>query len=595
MELMMNIKSACSLDCYDACSIILQEGKIKPDSQHELTQNFLCSHLNHFNDYETIQSPRYKGKSINLSEALEILVEKLSSTTPSKTLHYRGSGNVGLMQEVSDHFFASHGATLTDGSLCDGAGQAAITDGRGYNHALAPQEIAKSDVVIVWGRNLHTTHSHLLPYIKDKTVICIDPVKTKTAQMADLHIQLKPRGDFFLALLLSRFAFINDIADENFLEEYASEYDDFYDLTQTIRIKAILEKIDVSLGVIGKVLEIVKEKKVTILIGAGVQKYQDGYDVVRAIDSFGAVLGLHTKEGCGVNFLGDSKQGIKSEHDAIFNTKTKRISKVDTEFSNFDIVFVQGANIVNQMPDTKRVKNELGNVETLVYFGLYENETSAIADLVIPAKNFLQKNDIRLSYSSDDFIKMNILDQDGAINNNTISEYNLTKTLCNALNIKLEDEESYIGKFMELSNNGSKVKNREQPPYKDGFTTDDEEFCFLEEIDIIKEAIEIETEKFYLITPKSAKSLNSQFKKESSIYLNSNVIQSRNFKVNKMIKVLTPSGEAILKLEINNTLRDDCVLIYSGTSGVNNLTSSKISFDGNSAVYQEHTVILVQN
>jgi hypothetical protein len=32
------------------------------------------------------------------------------------------------------------------------------------------------------------------------------------------------------------------------------------------------------------------------------------------------------------------------------------------------------------------------------------------------------------------------------------------------------------------------------------------------------------------------------------------------------------------------------VLIYSGTKGVNNLTSSKHSYDGKSAIYQENKV-----
>ena len=36
----------------------------------------------------------------------------------------------------------------------------------------------------------------------------------------------------------------------------------------------------------------------------------------------------------------------------------------------------------------------------------------------------------------------------------------------------------------------------------------------------------------------------------------------------------------------------DTVLIYSGTKGVNNLTSSEVSWEGNSAAYQEEKVTI---
>ena len=50
------------------------------------------------------------------------------------------------------------------------------------------------------------------------------------------------------------------------------------------------------------------------------------------------------------------------------------------------------------MPDSSRVCKEFDKVENLIYFGLYENETSKRAKIVIPAKNFFEKEDVRLSY-----------------------------------------------------------------------------------------------------------------------------------------------------------------------------------------------------
>ena len=574
---MPNNITACPLDCYDACVISYENGKLKALKTGH-TSGFLCPHMNHFQKYETIQTPRYKGEEITMEAALKHLAQMLGESKPNEILHYRSSGNFALMQEVSDHFFASYGATLTDGTLCDGAGEAGIIEGRGSNKNMPISEIEESDVVIFWGRNPHTTSSHILPLLKDKKIIVIDPVKTKIAKMADLHLQIRPRADLHFAMLLSRFLHIDDGCDEEYLKEHASEYEEFYELTQTIRIKATLDEIDVTLGQIGELLDMLKCKKVAIVCGVGIQKYRDGADIIRAIDAFAVMLGLFGKKGCGVSYLGSSKEHISSP----FNTKAKRVSKVNTEFSNFKTVFFQGANPLSQMPDTKRVKESISQTTNVVYFGLYENETSEMASLVIPAKSFLHKNDVRTSYSHNGIMFMDKV----AETDIGISEYDLSAYLCEYFNIDIESEEFYLKYFknfaVEKSDGIWHVKNREEIPYQDGFDTDDGEFLFIDEFDATLE----NSDMLHLITMKSATSLNSQFNRQESVYLHS----SLGFKENEVVNISSVDGSVELKVKLNDDLRDDCVLIFSGTKGLNNLTSSKHSYEGKSAIYQENRV-----
>ena len=566
--------TACPLDCYDACVVVYKDGKLKGIKDGH-TAGFLCPHLNHYNEYETIKEPRYKGKEITMDEALERLVSIFKNSASKDILHYRGSGNFALMQEVTDHFFASYGATLTDGTLCDGAGEAGILEGRGSNKNMPLCEIKNSEVVIFWGRNPHTTSSHILPLIKDKTIIVIDPIKTKIAKMADLHIQLKPHSDIYLAMLLSRFLYIEGSCDEEFLEEYASEYEDYYELTQGIRIKSTLEDIDVTLGQVGDFLALIKDKRVSIVCGVGIQKYRDGADVIRSIDAFATMLGLFGKEGCGVAYLGASKEGITSP----FNTKAKRVSKVDAEFGDFESVFIQGANPLSQMPDTNRVKESIKKCKNVVYFGLYENETSEIADLIIPAKSFLYKDDVRTSYSHNGMMFMDkILDAQ-----NGISEYDLSAYLCREFGIEIKSEQDYIKYFKNFAvckmDGLYYVEGREDIPYKDGFDTDDGEFLFLEELDAQKH----KKGKFYLITPKAQTSLNSQFNRQKYAYINPFI----GFRDGESVRISSINGSVELKVKLSNDIREDCIVIFSGTKGVNNLTTSKHSYEGKSAIFQE--------
>lgn len=575
----MNTITACPLDCYDTCSIIYTDGKLK-GLKEGFTKGFLCPHLNHYETFERIEKPRFKGEIITMDEALTHLVNIIKES--KKTLHYRGNGNFALMQEITDHFFSSNGATLTDGTLCDGAGEAGIITGRGHNDIMTPQQIAKSEVVVFWGRNPHTTSSHFLPLLKDKKIIVIDPVKTKITQTADLHVQIKPHGDAEFAMLLSRFLFIEGGVDKEFVEEHAPEYEEFYELTQTIRIKAVLDNIGVALGDIGKFLELVKGKKVAILCGVGIQKYLDGADVMRTIDAFGVLLGLFGKEGCGVSYLGSSKRGIDSPF--ALTCKTKKVSKVDTKFGDFDTVFIQGSNPANQMPNTSRVVEELQKVENIIYFGLYENQTSQMADLIIPAKTFLEKNDIRTSYSTHYMYEM----PRQKVSEIGISEYELTKYLCDAFDISLKNEEDYIAHFRSFAAKNEEgvleVKGREQIAYENGFTTDDDEFLFLEELDSDRD----ESDDLYLLTCKSSTSLNSQFKVNDKVYLH----PSLGYEENQLVEVSSLSGTVRLHVTLDERLRADCVLIYSGTSGINHLTTSKKSYEGNSAVYGQNRVKL---
>ncbi len=573
----MNKLTACPLDCYDACSIVYEEGTLRGDVNHSLTQGFLCPHLNHYSNYEQITTPRYRGAEISMEKAMDILKEFIKKSDASKILHYRGHGNFGLMQGVSDYFFSKIGAILTSGSLCDSAGEAGILEGRGSNKTLDLEQIIKSEVVIVWGRNIHVSNSHLLPHLKNKKIIVIDPVKTKMAENADLHMQLKPHGDLFLAMLLSRFAVINNFEDEAFIEEHSEEFQEFYELTQTIRIKAVLELIDVTLGQIGDLLEIIRDKKTVILTGVGVQKNRDGASILRAIDAFAAILGLFGKEGCGVSYLGNSQYGIYNP----FKIKSKTTPIAAADFSKFNMLFVQGANPLNQMPDSTKVKERMSQVEMSIYYGLYENETSQAADLVIPTCNFLQKSDIRSSYGSNHMLKMPQVQE----RSSGISEYELTKDLCDTFDIELKSEEHYLehfASFMQENENGTTVKGREKIAYENGFDTDDELFCFMDELDFeYKDA-----QKLFLITCKSSKSLNSQFNRERNVHVNPIL----GLKEGEAVEVISDVGSVTLHVKNDERLRDDTVLIYSGVHGVNNLTPSYLSYEGENAVYQDKKV-----
>jgi anaerobic selenocysteine-containing dehydrogenase len=577
---------------------MVEEGKfpkIKGNKDHPVGTGALCALLNK-TMFETprIEKPRVNGKEVSMQEAMKAVVHAFKE---ERALLWRGSGNFGVMQEVTNLFMEKIKGTLTQGSLCDGAGDAGIEQGRGINRSLSPEQIAKADTVVVWGRNVTVTNSHIMPYLEGKKLVVIDPVKTAIAKKADIHLQIAPRTDYYIAIMLARFIFMEDSEDTEWMDEFASEYEDFYDYTREHRIKAILAYIGVTLGDMGNVLEYLRDQKVVFLVGNGVQKYSVGSYTLHAIDSLAATLGLFGKEGCGVSYLANSKLGLENP----FDVKCSRVPKPTTNFSDFDTVLVQGGNPAESMPDSNRVQAELKKVENLIYFGLYENETSKIAKIVIPAKNFFEKEDVRLSYGHQYIEKMNkvITSEIG------ISEYEFTKILFDAFGFDgLESEEQYINTWLGQckKENGQYLSPAHQEiPYAEGFGEEgDDDFEFIEEYEddfvntkrFRKHRKESKNkpkdETFWLLSPKSAKSLNTQFIRSDKVQIH----PDSGYNEGERVKISSEYGEYIFTVKLNEDIRIDCIVITSNTVGVNYLTPAILSEEGENACYQEVKVRL---
>ncbi|MDD2368440.1 MAG: molybdopterin-dependent oxidoreductase, partial [Sulfuricurvum sp.] len=259
-----------------------------------------------------------------------------------------------------------------------------------------------------------------------------------------------------------------------------------------------------------------------------------------------------------------------------FKSITHRVSKPTVDFSKYNCVFIQGANPLSQMPNTRGVQNSFSLAGFSVYFGLYENETSQASDLVIPAKTFLEKNDVRSSYGDYTLQEMRKV-VEGTIG---LSEYELTRVLCDAFGVDLESEPFYLETLHSQIDYQEGVGYRPHKPlipYQDGFEKG--EFEFLDEIDLSFDS----SEGFYLITSKYPKGLNSQFHRAEGVYFHPDAGFDEGMRVE--LSSHTGTVEMIVKHDLR--LRRDCLLIYSGTVDGNVLTPALLSYEGESAVYQE--------
>ncbi|MEA1915359.1 MAG: molybdopterin-dependent oxidoreductase [Campylobacterota bacterium] len=547
--------TACPLDCFDACEVDVVDGVCKPSKTNPITNGKLCRLFGYLQNEKQIQA------KTSLNEALDTLVEKLK-TPNQNVLYYKGSGNMGVMQNAPKLFFDKYGATFTHGGLCDEAGCYGIEQSRGRCVNPPIQNLINSDVVIVWGRNLTVTSPHIYNMVKDKTIITIDPVKTQIAKESVLHIQLKPKTDHLLAVLLARLAYTECLDDQEFIENNTQEYEWFYEMTQGVRINKSLKAIGTSIKELADFFSILVDKKVAILAGLGMQKYIEGEQIMRTLDAFAATLGLFNKDAGGFWYFGSSDFPF----DNPFNIKPKNtVARPAVDFANYDICFIQGANPVLSNPNTQRVIDGLKNTY-VVFFGTTDNETAQYADLIIPAKTFLQKKDVRLSYGHDEIVACDVIHH----SDEHISEYEFTQYLFDAFNMDgLKSEDELLDCF--------KVPLRDKPIVQS--------FEFIEELDIATLHRGV-GDRFFLLTSKHKNSICSQFKTDPYLYIHS----ANGFLEAQKVLAKTSVGEMEFEVKTDDDLRHDCILLYSG-SNVNYLTSHQISDESHSATYQD---IIVQ-
>ena len=562
----LNNKVACPMDCYDACQAEIIDENIKGSKEHETTNGKLCINFANLLKKENLKNAIFEGKQILLKESLDILIDKLKNTKPEKILFYKGSGNIGVMQNATKNFFTQYGSTLTKGSLCDGGGGAGIEAGRGNVINPPIQKLINADIIIVWGRNFSVTSSHLYNLVKDKIFVTIDPICTDIAKKSKIHMQINPKTDHELALLFTRFAYMQDLEDSEFIEEFGSGADWFFDVARNRPIVSYEATTGVPLTLVNDFFDLIEGKSVAIMLGLGVQKYFEGAQITRCIDSFAAYMGYHKKEAGGVWYLSDSAFGYKNQFEV--KAKNKKVSIPSVDFGSFDLVFIQGSNPIVSAPNTQKIIDGLKKT-FVVYFGTTLNETCEYADLIIPSSSFLSKKDVRLSYghelkSISHVVKLK--------DENTISEYEMASFLIEEFNLeKLKTQDEIISYY-----------ENHKPILKD-FDT----FEFIEDMEIEPLYKEKKADNFYYITGKNKNSLNSQFAKDDFVYLHS----STNFKNDDVVKISSKYGNANFIVKIDDNIKSNCAFFFTGNKYANYLTPALEDEISNSAMYQE---VLVQ-
>jgi anaerobic selenocysteine-containing dehydrogenase len=421
-------KTVCNRDCPDACGIVatVEDGRvtrIAGDPDHPVTKGFLCYRTSHFlsTQYapDRLTSPllRKGGELVPVSweEALGFVAERLLAirreSGPAAIFHYRSGGSLGLLKLLSDAFFERFGpVTIKRGDICSGAGDAAqmLDFGVEDSHDLFDLWNAKN--ILLWGKNVVTSSPHTVPVLREARargaeLVLIDPVHHKTAQLCKAFYQLRPGGDFALAMAVARLLFERGWTDPD-AASYCDNLDVFRALAYRRSVAAWCERADVPEAVAEDLAHRLGPGKPTaILVGWGMGRRSSGGSIVRALDALAAVSGNLGIRGGGVSFyfkrrgafdtsfVGGARTAPRTVCEPLFGPEVLGMSDPPIR-----AVWITAGNPVVMLPESETIVEALRTRELLVVVDAFLTDTARLAHVVLPTTTLLEADDILGAY-----------------------------------------------------------------------------------------------------------------------------------------------------------------------------------------------------
>lgn len=418
--------TTCNRDCPDTCRIVatVENGevtRIAGDRDHPVTRGFLCYRTAQF--LETQRSPerltspllRKNGALVKVSwdEALDFAAARLEAikreSGPAAIFHYRSGGSLGLLKLLTERFFEAYGpCTGKRGDICSGAGDAAQLTDFGVEDSNDLFDLLNSRHVLLWGKNVHVSSPHTLPVLLDARkkgtkLVLIDPVRHRTADSCERYVQVKPGGDFALALAVARVLFERGWDDPR-AASYCDHLPEFRALALSRQVADWCRDAEVSEEVAEDLARrLGPEKPCAILVGWGLQRRSAGAATVRALDALAAVSGNLDVPGGGVSFYFARRMA----YDVGFRTGAAPRTVCEITFAHdvmaaadppIRAMWITCGNPVAMLPESHAVAQAIASRELTVVVDSFLTDTAKHATLVLPTTTLLEADDLHGAY-----------------------------------------------------------------------------------------------------------------------------------------------------------------------------------------------------
>src|SRR5215467_11701156 len=316
------IRGACALDCPDTCSwiVTVKNGEpvaLRGDPAHPYTRGALCNKVTDYLAYTRSSDrllypmrrtgPKGSGEFTRISwdEALERIARELGDTIAKHggeaIWPYVGAGNMGLIQGIygaGRRLWNVLGTSRHVVTVCTIAGGFGTGYTLGDNRVgMDPETLRLSKLILLWGANVLSTNHHLWrPILEARkngaSIVCIDPMRTRTAAASDWHLAPMPGSDAALALGLLHVVLAEGKEDREFIAEHTVGWEAFrqriieFPPSCAAEITGLPSESIVELG-----KRLAEARPTGIRIGIGIQRHGGGGMAVRTITCIPGITG----------------------------------------------------------------------------------------------------------------------------------------------------------------------------------------------------------------------------------------------------------------------------------------------------------------
>lgn len=432
--------SACPHDCPSTCALDVELidartiGRVRGSADNDYTAGVVCAKVARYAEREhhadrlmhPLQRVGPKGsrefRRIAWDDALNIVAEQLLKAEArhgaESVWPYYYAGTMGLVQRDGinrlRHVKKYSGFHST---ICVNPAWSGFAAGTGKIAGSDPREMAKSDLVVIWGTNPVNTQVNVMTHAtrarkeRGAKIAAVDVYMNGTMKQADLPVLVKPGTDGALACAVMHCLFRDGKADWAYLDKYTDAPRELEAHLKTRDPQWAAAISGVPVATIEEFARLIGDTKRTYFrLGYGFARSRNGAANMHAALSIAAVTGAWQYEGGGAFHNNDAIFGFNKSMiegaDAI--DRSVRVldqSKIGAILTGdrdalrggppVDALFIQNTNPMSVAPDQTVVKRGFAREDLFVcVHEQFMTETAQVADVVLPATTFLEHDDI---------------------------------------------------------------------------------------------------------------------------------------------------------------------------------------------------------
>ena len=429
--------SVCPHDCPSTCALEIERlgpqriGRVRGAAANDYTAGVICSKVARYAERahhpDRLTRPlrrtaRGTFAPIGWDEALDEVAGAFQRATErygSETVWpYYYAGTMGLVQRDGIHRLR-HAMRYSGqySTICTTLAWNGFIAGTGRLAGSDPREMAKSDLVIIWGTNAASTQVNVMTHAlrarreRGAKIVCIDVYRQATAKQADLLVCVRPGTDGALACALMHVLFRDGYADREYLERYtdcpaqfeAHLADKTPEWASAITGVAV-ETIETLAKMIGTT------PRTFLRLGYGFSRQRNGAVNMHAALCIAAVTGSWRHEGGGAfhnngaiyHWDRSLIEGLDVRDPSVRVLDQSRIGPVLTgdrrdlgDGPPVTALLIQNTNPMMVAPELGLVHEGFARKDLFVcVHEQFMTETAEVADIVLPATMFVEHDDI---------------------------------------------------------------------------------------------------------------------------------------------------------------------------------------------------------